>query len=466
MNVYDWLSNMSIPEDQKYNIVELRFKGGRKGYYRNENGLDLVKGDWVVIESKPNYHIGEVSLQGELVRLQLRKRKITKLEELPVIMRVASEKDIAKRTQSIEREMPILYKSREIIKNTELKMKLSDVEVQADNLKATFYYSADDRVDFRELIKRLAGEFKVRVEMKQISLRQEAARLGGIGSCGRELCCSTWLSDFKNVSTSGARYQNLSLNPQKLAGQCSRLKCCINFELETYLAELKDIPEVKGVLKTEMGVARLQKTDIFKKLMWFSYDDSKEIGNTWVQVSAQRVKEIIALNENGELPFSLEKDAIDVEEANAPINNDLLQLDKRLNKKGNRNNKNKGGNKRNPKKANSNTPSNRKQQQGQGNQQQSGGQQTKKSGGTRNNNPSNRNRNNNSPNRRKQGENNNNNKRGGSNNPNNKQEKGNNANSRRFNAKRKSAPTANKAEGNNSNPTRQNNQKKRTNVKK
>lgn len=353
MDVHDWLGNMSLPEDQKYTIIEVRFKGGRKGYYRNVDALDLATGDNIVIEASPGHHIGQVSLQGELVRLQVRKRKITNVEELPVIYRLASERDLEKYKSSQEREYPTLFKSREIIKELGLEMKLSDLEFQADNTKATFFYSADERVDFRELIKRLAGEFRVRVEMRQISLRQEAGRLGGIGSCGRELCCSTWLTDFKSVSTSAARYQNLSLNPSKLSGQCGRLKCCLNYELETYLVELEDIPEVKAPLVTERGEAQLQKTDIFKKMMWFGYNDD----NNWHEVSVSRVNEIMKLNEKGVKPYSLESNEMAIIEEE-PMNNDLLQLDKRLNKKGT--NK-KGSNSRNRNKRGGGNPNRRQQ---------------------------------------------------------------------------------------------------------
>ncbi len=209
-------------------------------------------------------------------------------------------------------------------------MKLTDVKFQADNTKATFYYSADERVDFRELIKRLAAEFKIRVEMRQISLRQEAGRIGGIGSCGRELCCSTWLTDFKSVSTSAARYQNLSLNPSKLSGQCGRLKCCLNYELETYMEALEDIPEVEKPLLTEKGEARLQKTDIFKKIMWFGYRDD----NNWHPVEVNRVKEIINLNEKGKKPMTLLVDHADAEgPVGDTLNTDLERLDKKYKNK-------------------------------------------------------------------------------------------------------------------------------------
>lgn len=374
MDVYDWLSNMSIPEDQKYKIVEVRFKGGRKGYFRNEDQLDLSTGDKVVIEADPGHHIGEVTLQGELVRLQVRKRKITNIEELPVIYRLATDRDVEKLAISQEKELPTLFKSREIIKDLKLEMKLSDLEYQADATKATFFYSADERVDFRELIKRLAGEFRVRVEMRQISLRQEAGRLGGIGSCGRELCCSTWLTDFKSVATSAARYQNLSLNPSKLSGQCGRLKCCLNYELETYLTELESIPEVTS-LKIEKGEAFLQKTDIFKKMMWFGFHND----NNWHQVSVERVKEIIALNTKGVFPHSLDMDEYKVVEEQ-PMNNDLLQLDKRLaNRKGEKKNNSRGSkNKKNFSDRKQNFNNKKQENQGQGTKEQSNSNRNKK----------------------------------------------------------------------------------------
>ncbi len=386
MDVHDWLGNMSLPEDQKYTIIEVSFKGGRKGYYRNVDRLDLVTGDNVVIEASPGHHIGQVSLQGELVRLQVRKRKITNVDELPVIYRLASERDLEKYKLSQERESPTLFKSREIIKELGLEMKLSDLEFQADNTKATFFYSADERVDFRELIKRLAGEFRVRVEMRQISLRQEAGRLGGIGSCGRELCCSTWLTEFKSVSTSAARYQNLSLNPSKLSGQCGRLKCCLNYELETYLVELENIPEIKAPLLTERGEAQLQKTDIFKKMMWFGYNDD----NNWHEISVERVNEILKLNAKGEKPYSLESDDIAVVEEE-PMNNDLLQLDKRLNRKGtkksNSRNRNKKGNNNNKKHQNNNSSS--KNNKSSSNQNKSSNNK-RKNNNKGNNNPNNK----------------------------------------------------------------------------
>src|ERR1043165_9819231 len=269
MNVFDWLSNMEVPRADRFEIVEVRFKNGHKDFFRNPDKIDLTAGDAVIVEVQNGHHLGHVSLQGELVRLQMRKKNVANDGELRKIYRIAHVKDLEKFEEVKKREMPSLHRGREIIRQMNLQMKLSDVEYQADNMKASFYYSADERVDFRELIKVLAAEFRVRVEMRQISLRQEAVRLGGIGVCGRELCCSTWLTDFKNVATSAARYQNLSLNPSKLSGQCGRLNCCLNYELETYMEALEDIPKVEGPLLTEKGDATLQKVDIFRKIMWF-----------------------------------------------------------------------------------------------------------------------------------------------------------------------------------------------------
>ena len=327
MNSFDWLSHMGIPEVDKFDIVEVKFKGGRKEYYRNTNQLRLTTGDPVVVDVPNGHHIGYVSLQGELVRLQMQKRKIKDNDDILKIYRIATQKDLEKWTEAKNREVPTLYRSKQIIDELGIQMKLSDVEYQADNSKATFYYSADDRVDFRELIKLLAGEFRIRIEMRQISLRQEAGRIGGVGVCGRELCCSTWIHDFKSVSTSAARYQNLSLNPSKLSGQCGRLKCCLNYELDTYLSALKDIPNVDKPLLTEAGVAKLQKTDIFRKLMWFSYNND----NNWHSIDCDRVSEIIELNSKGIKPFNLKQDkAFDGEEDLSKSNRDLELLDKKF----------------------------------------------------------------------------------------------------------------------------------------
>ena len=327
MNVFDWLSNMDMPAVDKFDVVEVRFKNGRKDFFRNSEHLPIVTGDAVVVDVPNGHHIGYVSLQGELVRLQMQKKKVANDSEVKNIYRIATQKDLEKFEQVQARDLPTLFRTREIIRELKLDMKLTDIEFQADNTKATFYYSADDRVDFRELIKLLAAEFKIRVEMRQISLRQEAGRLGGIGVCGRELCCSTWLSEFKSVSTSAARYQNLSLNPSKLSGQCGRLKCCLNYELDPYMDALEGIPELEAPLLTARGEASLQKTDIFRKTMWFGYRDE----NTWYPLDVERVKVILEMNKKGQKPDTL---AIDKEDngrdANQALNSDLVNLDKKF----------------------------------------------------------------------------------------------------------------------------------------
>ncbi|MBN3583219.1 Signal peptidase-like protein [Algoriphagus aestuarii] len=327
MNSFDWLSHMGIPEVDTFDIVEIKFKGGRKEYYRNVDYLPLTTGDPVVVDVPNGHHIGYVSLQGELVRLQMQKRKIKNDDEILRIYRIATEKDLEKWQEAKNREIPTLYRCKQIVDELGLKMKMSDIEYQSDNSKATFYYSADDRVDFRELIKVLAGEFRIRVEMRQISLRQEAGRIGGLGVCGRELCCSTWLVDFKNVSTSAARYQNLSLNPGKLSGQCGRLKCCLNYELDTYMDAIKDIPQVERPLMTEAGPAKLQKTDIFRKMMWFSYNNE----NDWHSITCDRVNEILQLNAKGVKVYNLQvNEASDIEDLAAKSTRELELLDKKF----------------------------------------------------------------------------------------------------------------------------------------
>ena len=362
MNVFDWLSNMDMPVEDKFDVMEVRFKGGRKDFYRNTEKLNLTTGDAIILEVQNGHHLGHLSMQGELVRLQMQKKKVANDHEIKKIYRLAHQKDLEKYEEVKKRESPSLYRTREIVQQMKLGMKLSDVEFQADNAKATFFYSAEDRVDFRELIKVLAGEFKVRVEMRQISLRQEAGRLGGIGVCGRELCCSTWLSDFKNVATSAARYQNLSLNPSKLSGQCGRLKCCLNYELETYMEALEHIPKIEGPLLTEKGEAQLQKTDIFRKIMWFGYKED----NNWYPINTDRVNEILRLNQEGKKPANLEENVIAQREPLSTLNRDLESLDKKFkDRSGNQNRKNKNngrggrdGRNQNPNNPNSNNPNN------------------------------------------------------------------------------------------------------------
>jgi cell fate regulator YaaT (PSP1 superfamily) len=307
LNTFDWFGNIvSSVTDPRNSIFEVRFKNNRKGFYRNVNALDIHTGDIVSVESDRGFDIGKISLSGELVRLQMRKKKINSpVEELPKIFRVATEEDIQKLEIAKSRELDAISKTRTIILSLNLDMKLSDIEFQGDNTKAIFYYTADQRVDFRELIKTLADSFKIRVEMKQIGPRQEAGLIGGIGSCGRELCCSTWLTNFKNVSAAAARYQNISLNPLKLSGQCGRLKCCLNYELETYMDALKGIPEVRFI-ETEAGPAYHQKTDIFRKIMWFSYKDSAE----WHALTVEKVLELLKKNKTGIKTANIESEVV------------------------------------------------------------------------------------------------------------------------------------------------------------
>lgn len=303
LDVYDWLSDMDLPSNYKpFEVVEVRFKGSRKDFYINTDNLYLEMGEMIVVEpTTGSYDIGHVSLTGELVRLQLKKNKIDPDTVNKKIYRKATEADVKKWETAKDLEWETMHKARTLALELGLSMKISDVDYQGDRTKATFYYTAEGRVDFRELIKKMAENFRIRIEMRQIGMRQEASRLGGIGSCGRELCCSTWLTDFKTVSTSAARYQNLSINTLKLAGQCGKLKCCLNYELDNYLDSLKDMPTHVERIETGMGIAYLQKTDIFKKIMWFSYAKTEN----WIPVSAETVKEYEQLNKKGIKPDEL-----------------------------------------------------------------------------------------------------------------------------------------------------------------
>lgn len=310
LTVFDWLSNMALPNGEKpFDFVEVRFKNSRKEFFQNTENLSLSIGDIVATQATSGHDIGMVTLTGELVRVQMkRKKEDFKKEDFPKVYRKASQKDIDIWQKCRDREEEIKKRSREIAIILKLQMKISDVEFQGDGSKATFYYTAEDRVDFRQLIKDMAKAFGIRIEMRQIGYRQEAQRLGGIGSCGRELCCSTWLHDFRSVSTSAARYQQLSLNPQKLAGQCGKLKCCLNYELDVYLDALKDFPSQETRLFTEKGLAFCQKTDIFKQMLWFSYKDEPA---NWHVLSKDQVNEIIEKNKKKEKVVSLEAYAVD-----------------------------------------------------------------------------------------------------------------------------------------------------------
>jgi cell fate regulator YaaT (PSP1 superfamily) len=305
LNVHNWLSNLPFTDTESAcKVIEVSFnKGSRKEYFRNPTLLLFEKGDWVTLEGVNGFDLGEVTLTGEIVRLQLKKKKIDEANaEMKKVLRLANDRDIEiwKHTKTREKEM--LVRSRAIVRQLKLNMKLSEIEIQADGRKATFFYIADDRVDFRELIKLYAGEFKVKVEMRQIGARQEAAKVGGIGSCGRELCCSTWLADFKSVNTTAARYQNLSINQAKLSGQCGRLKCCLNYELDTYVDALQHFPDNADTIRVAKGTAQLIKKDIFKNLMWYVLPES----NKQYPLTIDRVKKIKSLNVQGVVPEELE----------------------------------------------------------------------------------------------------------------------------------------------------------------
>ena len=311
LTVFDWLANMQLPSGQApYDLVEVRFKNSRKEYFRNAEGLPLKIGDIVATEAKSGHDIGQVTLTGELVRFQLKKKKIKEESEtFSKIYRIANQNDINKWQAARDREAEVQKRAREMAIFLRLEMKISDVEFQGDGSKATFYYTAESRVDFRQLIKDMAQAFSVRIEMRQIGLRQEASRLGGVGSCGRELCCSTWLTDFRSVSTAAARYQQLSLNPQKLAGQCGKLKCCLNFELDAYRKALKNFPRTETKLHTEKGIAVCQKVDIFKGHMWYAY---KGEWMNWHLLSNEQANEIIRMNKANEPVASLEDFVLDL----------------------------------------------------------------------------------------------------------------------------------------------------------
>jgi cell fate regulator YaaT (PSP1 superfamily) len=342
LTVFDWLSNMNLPNGEApFDCVEVRFKNGRKEFYRNTEKLTLSMGDIVATVASPGHDIGIVTLTGELVRIQMKKKGVNPNgNDIPKLYRKASQKDIDIWSAARDKEEPMKVRARELAIAQKLEMKISDIEFQGDGSKATFYYTANDRVDFRQLIKDFAKEFSTRIEMKQVGFRQEAARLGGIGSCGRELCCSTWLTDFRSVNTSAARYQQLSLNPQKLAGQCGKLKCCLNYELDTYLDALKGFPDLETKLLTEKGDAICQKQDIFKGLMWFAYTNNF---SNWHVLKIEKVKEIIAENKLKNKVTSLEDYAIEIiQEIEKDFNNamgqeSLTRFDQP--KKGKRNNR-------------------------------------------------------------------------------------------------------------------------------
>ncbi|HEY5407007.1 MAG TPA: regulatory iron-sulfur-containing complex subunit RicT [Ginsengibacter sp.] len=305
MNVHDWLANLPFSDlESSCRIVEVSFnQGSRKDYFRNNSLQIFEKGDVISVEGVSGFDVGTVSVTGELVRLQLKKHGLKEdTSEFKKILRLATDSDVNKWKETKAREHEVLIRSRAIARHLKVDLKMAEVEIQADGRKATFFYIADDRVDFRELIKVYASEFKVKVEMKQIGARQEAGKVGGIGSCGRELCCSTWLTDFKSVNTNAARYQNLSINQTKLSGQCGRLKCCLNYELDTYLDALQHFPDDAEVIEVAKGRAFLIKKDIFRNLMWYSMPDSTR----HYPLSIESVKKIKDQNRQGIKPEALE----------------------------------------------------------------------------------------------------------------------------------------------------------------
>lgn len=383
MNVFDWLSALPLHDSAKpYPVIEVSFnKGSRKDFYRNNSHHILDKGDLIAVEGVGGFDVGEVSLTGELVKLQMKKYGVSENQEIKRVLRKATDEDIELHNKNKQREGELLTRSRAAARTLGLEMKLCEVELQSDGKKATFFYTADARVDFRELIKVYAGDFKVRVEMKQIGARQESGKVGGIGSCGRELCCSTWLTDFKSVNTTAARYQNLSINQTKLSGQCGRLKCCLNYELDTYMDALRVFPDSAEVLETAKGRATLQKRDIFKSLMWYSFSDS----NKQYPLSITRVNEILRANKNGEKPEELQPVELEVSTPKAAVKvdvgfvNDVGQITLKALEKGNKKKQKGGGQKGDGKpqqqrgdRPQGNRPDNRGGQQAGGRPQQGG----------------------------------------------------------------------------------------------
>lgn len=333
LNTYDWLAD--VPgNNETTDLVEVQFKNTRKGYYHNVNNLDLKKGDIVAVEGNPGHDIGVVTLTGQLVNLQIKKANLKSMDDIKRVYRIAREQDISTWEEAKSREHGTMIQSRQIAKDLGLKMKIGDVEYQGDGNKAIFYYIADERVDFRQLIKVLADVFHVRIEMKQIGARQEAGRIGGTGPCGRELCCATWMKAFSSVSTNAARFQDISLNPQKLAGMCAKLKCCLNYEVDTYMEASRKMPPRDAVLETQDGDYYFFKQDILAGIVTYSTD--KRLASNLETISAQRALDIIEMNKRGERPAEL-NDEEDVEVDNKPLDlvesEDITRFDKAKKKK-------------------------------------------------------------------------------------------------------------------------------------
>jgi cell fate regulator YaaT (PSP1 superfamily) len=321
----DWLRHIELPPGQKqFDCVEIRFKNSRKEFFRINTEYDIKDGDIVAVESSPGHDIGIVTLTGDACRIQMKKKNVNPLSEnIKKVYRKARATDIEKWIASVENEDGTMFRSRQSASDLELDMKISDVEYQGDGTKAIFYYTADERIDFRQLIKTLAELFRVRIEMRQIGVRQEASRLGGIGSCGRELCCSTWITKFQSVTTQAARVQQLALNPQKLAGQCSKLKCCLNYEYDVYVDALKEFPDTKIPLKTKKGNCVHIKTEVFKQVMWYAYEADEF---NMIAVPLDKVKEIISQNKKGKIPERLE-DFVQNKESKADFENATDQME-------------------------------------------------------------------------------------------------------------------------------------------
>jgi len=322
LNVFDWLSTIPLQDNTRiYSVIEVSFnKGSRKDYFRNQSTHYFKKGDLISVEGLGGYDIGTVNLTGELVKLQLKKNGIADSAVTKRALHPATEEEKELHQKQKDREKDVLIRARSISKSLNLEMKLCEVEIQSDGKKGTFFYTADNRVDFRELIKVFASDFKMKIEMRQIGARQESGKVGGIGSCGRELCCSTWLNDFKSVNTTSARYQNLAINQVKLSGQCGRLKCCLNYELDTYMDALSVFPDNADTLETVKGPVTLQKRDIFKNLMWYSYSDN----NKQYPLTITRVKEIAQLNRKGQKAEELQPVELDNKETNGEPKRDTM----------------------------------------------------------------------------------------------------------------------------------------------
>ena len=373
LNTYDWLAD--VPGNaESTDLVEVQFKNTRKGYYHNVNNLDLRKGDLVAVEANPGHDIGVVTLTGRLVKLQIKKANLKSQDDIKRIYRIAKQVDLDKWKEAKSREHATMIQSRQIAKDLGLKMKIGDVEYQGDGNKAIFYYIADERVDFRQLIKVLAEAFHVRIEMKQIGARQEAGRIGGTGPCGRELCCATWMKNFVSVSTNAARYQDISLNPQKLAGMCAKLKCCLNYEVDNYVEASRKMPPKDAVLETADGQFYQFKVDILAGLITYSSD--KNLASNLETITADRAKEIIELNKNGEKPLSLMENG-KVKESSKHIDllneSDLSRFDKAKKKK----KKNKNNNNRQDKEGGNKQERGDRRPKGENRQQQNGGNQPK-----------------------------------------------------------------------------------------